>query len=313
MVVDSQGMKKLVLLPCLLAAACAMGAPDDEEVAQTQAELEAANGVSLNGVSLNGVSLNGVSLNGVSLNGVSLNGVSLNGVSLSGVSLNGTSLTGVKVSGGTVSGTGMVGATLTGTATNNASVTLMINNVYALGPPNTDVLAYVVTYQTTAGWKPLCANTNNEAIPLSGTWDMTTVRKTQDSHKMTLACRAATFAKCVELGYKPWASKNGTSLDDYHETCIRAIRADYCGDGKTYTVDGTAINIYDKLGVQVDTSPWKIEANWKTDGSVCIDTARYLTNLSHGAVPSCVADRADQTCSTSSWSPGVIMRTEANR
>jgi hypothetical protein len=290
-------MGKLALFVVLVgSSSCAMDSLDGSEVVATTEEIQASNGVSLNGVSLNGVSLNGVSLNGVSLNGVSLNG---------------TTLSGTKLTGGTVSGTGLIGATFVGTATNGTSVNLKINNVYPLAAPNADVLAYVVTYQTSSGWLPLCNNTGNEAIPLSGTWDLTTVKHASDSKKLTWACRAATFAKCVELGYKPWASVAGTSLADYHQTCIRALRADYCGDGKTYTVDGTQINIFDKLGVQADTMAWTLEANWTPDGATCINEARYLTLLSHGAVPSCVSNRASKTCSTT-WG-GTFIRTEVSR
>jgi hypothetical protein len=33
-------------------------------------------------------------------------------------------------------------------------------------------------------------------------------------------------------GYKPWGhAPEGTSLAAYYQTCVRLVRADYCGDG----------------------------------------------------------------------------------
>ena len=61
--------------------------------------------------------------------------------------------------------------------------------------------------------------------------------------------RALSVGKCVRIGYKPWREVRGESLWDYHQTCVRAVRADYGGDGTGYTRNGTLVDISDRLGI----------------------------------------------------------------
>jgi hypothetical protein len=64
-------------------------------------------------------------------------------------------------------------------------------------------------------------------------------------------------------------------------TCVRAVRADYCGDGVTYTTDGTKIYLADipHAGVwSVDHSHdagFVLEATWDQNGAVCLNHARH--------------------------------------
>ena len=48
------------------------------------------------------------------------------------------------------------------------------------------------------------------------------------------------------------------------------MRADYCGNGKPHTRDGTRIELWDREGIQVDTSEpgLTFEAAWNEDGAV---------------------------------------------
>ena len=56
------------------------------------------------------------------------------------------------------------------------------------------------------------------------------------------------------MGYRPWGkAQKGESLWDYHQACVRMLRADYCGNGKPHTRDGTRIELWDRLDIQVDT------------------------------------------------------------
>jgi hypothetical protein len=293
----------------LAAAGCVAEPIGDPEEGSAVEEIQIDNGKSLNGISVNGTTLNGKSLNGKSLNGISLNGISLSGASLTGVSVSNTQLRGTK-SGATVSGAQLVGATMTGQMTDSSPVDLRIDASTTLAAPNTDVRVYTISYNTTAGWQPLCTDPTlgNQAILFPGTWNLTTVKHQADANLFTVACRGATFAKCEELGYK------GDSLiDTYLETCIRALRADYCGDGVTHTVDGTLINIYDKLNIQADTLAWSLESNWTPDGAVCINKGRIATSLVEPAVPACMASRAKVPCPAIGWPGAVLIRTEVNK
>lgn len=54
------------------------------------------------------------------------------------------------------------------------------------------------------------------------------------------------------------------------------VRADYCGDGTSYTQNGTPIDLYDGLILQVDTEPgWLVDAEWGTAGARCVKLIRW--------------------------------------
>jgi hypothetical protein len=261
------------------------GDDGDEIIGETQQNVIAGNGMSLNGMSLNGMSLNGMSLNGMSLNGTSLSGVTVSGSELSGTNSTGQRLT----------GTGLVGAQMNGQLASGGTLKLRIDSALTLAAPNTDVWAYGVSYQSGTSWLPLCGTSGGAqvlAIPLTGTWNYGSNVTgggswTNSSTAFTLGCRGAALAKCVELGYKPWRTLGSTALRNHHQACTRAIRADYCGNGKSYTADGTQINIYDNVGLQADASAsWPIDAEWVPTGARCIHNARSWA--SGQGIPACL-------------------------
>ncbi len=252
------------------------------------------NGVSLNGSSLNGSSLNDVSLNGSSLNGSSLNGSSLNGSSLNGSSLNGTSLNGTSLNGSSLNGTDFIGALFPAELSNGMTTTLRIDDMRA----EDEIWYYTVSVAVDGGWALLCGADETgaavEAIPFEGVWNNGDGvpgggSKTRDASRITFGCRPATLAKCAELGYRPWID---AGLESLHQTCTRALRADYCGDGHPWTFDGRFINIYDLAGVQADTENWVTEAEWDEDGAACI-TKRVKTHIDR---PGCYEAKLDNEC-----------------
>ncbi len=288
-------VEHVVLALSLLLPACVLGDEDDyadlgdelgdEEIGETEQASMSTNGMSLNGMSLNGMSLNGMSLNGMSLNGMSLNG---------------TQLTGLK-SGATVSGTALVGARMIGTLSNGSTLSLRINTAQTLAAPNTDVWAYSVSYALSGGtWAPLCGSSTTLAVALPGTWNggsgvVGGGSWTASSTAFTFGCRGTALAKCVELGYKPWKTVNGVLLRNHHQACTRMIRADYCGDGKAWTQDGTPINVYDNLAIQTDASgTFKIDAEWLPTGARCV---HLLRDFQSGR-PTCYATKVKSGCGT---------------
>jgi hypothetical protein len=232
------------------------------------------NGISMNGISMNGISMNGISMNGISMNGISMNGISMNGISMNGISMNGTALN---------------GATLSAVLGNGDTAQLRIDDTAPLAGGNADVVAYVVSVSTDDGWLPLCGTESDgsarQALAVAGSWSYATGAWTDSSDQFTFACRHASIAKCVELGYK-------TSLGygDHQHACVRMLRADYCGDGTPHTVNGTPINLYDSAGVQADTESWPVDAEWTPDGALCFDHHRG------GTPPSCYAEKYSTTC-----------------
>jgi ADYC domain-containing protein/pentapeptide repeat protein len=281
-------MRKVLgrLLLTSLVTGCAVDAPD--EVGETTQSIDVANGVSLNGVSLNGVSLNGVSLNGVSLNGVSLDGASLDGVALSG-------------------------STWTGTLSNGAALPLRIDGVTTGTGTNADVAMYTVSYQNDSGWSPLCGvdavGAPVQALAVPGEWNTQQGVPGGGAYSpdnFTFACRFKTIAKCVEMGYKPWS---GYSIE--LQSCVRLLRADYCGDGTPNTQNGTTLDLYDADNLQIDTETWIPEAEWTPAGARCI-SAKALTRYSTYNLPKpwCIQDKVLPTttsCGTTFANGAVLI------
>ena len=117
------------------------------------------------------------------------------------------------------------------------------------------------------------------AIPLQGSWDASRTHVAND--EITFACTNGALAKCVRWGYKPWKTVNGVSLADYHQACVHMTGADYCGDGKSHTRDGTPIDLWDNLGVQKRDPSLGLafEAAWSTRGAVYLQKPRYGETL----------------------------------
>ena len=121
------------------------------------------------------------------------------------------------------------------------------------------------------------------------------------SNQFTWACQGHSIAKCVELGYKPW-----TGYVDHLQSCVRLLRGDFCGDGTTYTVDGTMLNVYDDVGVQADTEDWAPEAAWGPDGAVCVNKHNPTRYDSFGDDPRCVKRIRENHCGES-FTPGAYL------
>ena len=73
-----------------------------------------------------------------------------------------------------------------------------------------------------------------------------------------------------------------------------------------HTADGAVINIYDGLGIQLDTEDWRIEAEWDADGARCFSTNnRSLDHLS------CFRSRATSACGKlSHFDTGTLLMSE---
>jgi hypothetical protein len=213
----------------------------------------------------------------------------------------------------------MVGASFHGTSDTGASVSLFVTRVTREAPPDDDSWDYEVWYADPLHrtfW-PLCRDATGNVLPafaVDGYWSYARGvtgggAKIVDGTRFTFACKGeGAIGKCVSpLGYKPWASLNGVSLDRYHQTCVRLIRADFCGDGTPHTQNGNVVDLYDGLGLQQDTeNDWLFEAEWDENGARCFNPL----NRSRTAV-SCYAERASATCgSLGDFNAGTLMMDE---
>jgi hypothetical protein len=133
--------------------------------------------------------------------------------------------------------------------------------------------------EASSDWKPFCKpapDGTRLALPLNGVWTEDG-RHLPDDRRFEITCTSGAIGKCVRAGYHPWrAHDDGTSLRDYHQACVRMLRADYCGDGRSATRDGTAIDMYDRLGIQAPEAgaDFRFEAAWGPDGAVCVARSR---------------------------------------
>lgn len=128
------------------------------------------------------------------------------------------------------------------------------------------------------------------------------------SDEFNFACRGASVAKCVEMGFAPHLEPPGQMKEKvkdkaerlqvtretqrYHQSCVRMLRADYCGDGVSHTREGVRIRYWDQRGRAPDLEGWSFEAGWSEDGATCIEGTR--NDMSE--VPSCVAERTQARC-----------------
>lgn len=191
-----------------------------------------------------------------------------------------------------------VGATLSAIAETGAPVILHIDSIAPADEKNGQVPQYMLSYawreaggltsDAPPSWQPLCKD-KAPAIAVVGTWDMTVGpggggKHSQVPTELTFACQGSAVAKCVSvLEYKPWANTpSGASLDLLHQSCVRAVRADYCGNGQSNTRHDEKINFYDSASVQRDAAEWPLEAIWSPDGARCVQSPR-LTEVAADA------------------------------
>jgi hypothetical protein len=82
------------------------------------------------------------------------------------------------------------------------------------------------------------------------------------------------IGKCVGKGFFDTSGMTREFL-----SCIRAMRADYCGLGLSLTRMGTPIAIYDMTALPLRSQVCRLgecfEASWTPDGANCINHARY--------------------------------------
>lgn len=298
---------RVAAMVMVLALGCGGDSTTDEPVAPSR----------LPGRSLNGRSLNGRSLNGRSLNGRSHNGRSLDGAALGGLRVEGGALVATAADGTRVTGAGLIGAVLEGDGVRVRVDDVETHDRFA------EAQLYWLSVAEDGGWEPLCRAADGAevpSLPLAGAWSPGEGVAgggawTDDPSAITMACRGYALAKCVELlGYRPWKGHGRQ-----HRACVRLLRADYCGDGSSWTADGNPVNVYDDVGVQSDTELWLPEAEWTEAGAMCLTKERYnqlqvlgdAGLLGQHGVPPCAARLVSPTCGgLGRWQRGAALVSE---
>jgi hypothetical protein len=122
--------------------------------------------------------------------------------------------------------------------------------------------------------------------------------------QITFACTNGAIGKCVEkMHYKPWAPAARECAGPWfnyhcyqptqellHEACVRMVRADYCGDGQTHTINGISVDVWDQSAIETMTPysqtssnggiPYGHEAEWTPNGARCLSNI-LMTRTSH--------------------------------
>lgn len=79
-------------------------------------------------------------------------------------------------------------------------------------------------------------------------------------------CTSGAVGKAATWGYAPWIIG-----DDGHLAAVRSVRADYCGDGSSWTEAGTPLQITDPLVInRFPDSTLPTEAIWSQYGAECV-------------------------------------------
>ncbi|MEM6989475.1 MAG: ADYC domain-containing protein [Myxococcota bacterium] len=208
-----------------------------------------------------GLSPRGINFQGLAWNGIQVQGMTFNGIEFQGISMQGTTLVGVD--GDEV----VVGRDLGAQTSTGDWIHLRIDDAHA-HPTRADITYYVLSYEG----RNVCGP-GGRGLFVPGTWDDTGAHDA-NAELVTFSCTTGVVAKCVEWGYAP--HEVGAAA---HQACTRMARADYCGDGVAHTREGTAVDIFDQLGVMRpesdDAEGMRFEAGWGPDGAVCVHEPRY--------------------------------------
>jgi len=240
--------------------------------------------------------------------------LTLQGLEPDGIRADGTSVH-ISRTGAPLAGRHLVGSTWTGATSDGAPVRLRIDAATQGTGANRDLWSYRMSVSADDTWHPVCLDADgrpSDAISVRGTWNYAQGvpgggAYAPDSSQFTVACRGTAIAKCVEHGYKPWAGATSELA-----ACVRALRADYCGDGTPNTKDGTMVNIFDDRGIEVDGADWVPEAEWTPQGAACIagtEQTRFF-QVAHTS-PSCARQMLtrERACGTG-FHRGAVIITE---
>jgi len=95
-----------------------------------------------------------------------------------------------------------------------------------------------------------------------------------------LACITGAVGKAGNWGYPEWE----IGSEDF-TTAVRMVRADYCGDGGSWTTIGSALQATDVWGYSAFANPaGATEAMWGEKGALCLGTPRWTSKFVYGDV-----------------------------
>ncbi len=170
---------------------------------------------------------------------------------------------------------------------------------WAAGAP--DVPAYALVYPdlgTITGSRNVCNGDVTDvlataAVVLGGeTYNLTTKQVNEDMDRwLTIGCAGSAAAKMRLFNYGPQSDFDGEgnpATVDQRQATLKMITADYCGNGTSYTANGTPLQFEDAAGtVPVSGTPGAIEAVWTAEGALCLGATRVANTTVGCSLPSC--------------------------
>ncbi|MCA9655947.1 MAG: hypothetical protein H6712_21385 [Myxococcales bacterium] len=236
----------------------------------------------LNTHEVNGISVPALALDGTVRNGARLVEVAVLAAGGSMDPLVSIQLERGLLSGTTASGTAYEGADFVGSAWTvelgegpGAELVLMTISDFIDDDPHS---RYVLEHGPTIA---TATSANCEVDPVTGeasailfddlSVDEATGELVEETGSIYFGCISGAVGKAAMWGYVPWDHGR-----DAHQTTTRVVRADYCGDGKAWTVTGTPLQLEDEAKINEFLEPDELtEAMWGPDGAVCLRTPRY--------------------------------------
>jgi hypothetical protein len=266
----ARNLYTVALFACA-ACACDDGEPCSDSYGQSEAGLRG-------GWDANGRSMFGLSLGAPGLYGAEIISAELGGRAIEIFDAGAKGLVARSGSGEILTGEELRGARLV------VSSYGVEHNVFIRGATRTFDMPAFVRYDLEIDDQVACPG-GQMGVFVKGEWDVNGDRHDDDG--FSFACESGAIFKCVSWGYAPW--KAGAEV---HQACTRLVRADYCGDGKSYTENGTMIWVSESPSFPgVEERGFTREAGWGPRGAVCVDHSRYdaYTRTGDQVLPACLA------------------------
>ena len=164
-----------------------------------------------------------------------------------------------------------------------------------------DVPSYALVYpdlKSLTGSRNVC-NTGvfdllaTNAVVLGGeTYDLDDKTVNPDMDRwLTIACAGSAASKLRLMNYGPQSDFDGEgnpASAEQRQATLKMLTADYCGDGTSYTANGTPLAWENAEGtVQTATQTGSLEAVWTADGALCLEATRLADAQVDCGLPTC--------------------------
>ena len=126
---------------------------------------------------------------------------------------------------------------------------------------------------------PACYEKDDRAVPIAGFWNQQSDYHPGDA--FSFSCQSAGAFKCLERGFRSERVVGGASPRvELFEACTRMMRADYCGNGISFTKKGSLVSVWDNTSAPKSSDPSKpdeltFEAAWTSTGAICGNHNRW--------------------------------------